>query len=107
MSAKARILVVDDERSMQECLEIFFRREGYHVVTAGDLDTARAHLEEDEFDVVITDIQMPGGSGLDGCQPAPLLLQRAAQLTQLALVRRVSLLELLAHSAIKGIRRSR
>ena len=65
MSAKARILVVDDERSMQEFLEIFFRREGYHVVTAGDLDTARTHLEEDEFDVVITDIQMPGGSGLD------------------------------------------
>jgi len=65
MTAKARILVVDDERSMQEFLEIFFRREGYHVVTAGDLETARAHLEEDEFDVVITDIQMPGGSGLD------------------------------------------
>jgi two-component system response regulator PilR (NtrC family) len=65
MTAKARILVVDDERSMQEFLEIFFRREGYHVVTAGDLDTARTHLEEDEFDVVITDIQMPGGSGLD------------------------------------------
>jgi len=65
MSAKARILVVDDERSMQEFLEIFFRREGYQVVTAGDLETARAHLEEDDFDVVITDIQMPGGSGLD------------------------------------------
>ena len=65
MTAKARILVVDDERSMQEFLEIFFRREGYHVVTAGDLDSARTHLEEDEFDVVITDIQMPGGSGLD------------------------------------------
>ena len=62
MTAKARILVVDDERSMQEFLEIFFRREGYHVVTAGDLETARTHLEEDEFDVVITDIQMPGGS---------------------------------------------
>jgi two-component system response regulator PilR (NtrC family) len=65
MTAKPRILVVDDERSMQEFLEIFFRREGYHVVTAGDLESARTHLEEDEFDVVITDIQMPGGSGLD------------------------------------------
>jgi two-component system response regulator PilR (NtrC family) len=65
MTAKARILVVDDERSMQEFLEIFFRREGYQVVTAGDLESARTHLEEDDFDVVITDIQMPGGSGLD------------------------------------------
>ncbi len=65
MSAKARILVVDDERSMQEFLEIFFRSEGYHVVTAGDVDTALVHLENDEFDVVISDIQMPGRSGID------------------------------------------
>jgi two-component system response regulator PilR (NtrC family) len=65
VSAKARILVVDDERSMQEFLEIFFRSEGYDVVTAGDVDTALAHLENDDFDVVISDIQMPGRSGID------------------------------------------
>ncbi|MBW1683883.1 MAG: sigma-54-dependent Fis family transcriptional regulator [Deltaproteobacteria bacterium] len=65
MSSKARILVVDDERSMQEFLEIFFRSEGYEVVTAGDVESARLHLEGDEFDVVITDIKMPDGSGLD------------------------------------------
>jgi len=65
LSTKARILVVDDERSMQEFLEIFFRSEGYDVVTAGDVDTALAHLENDEFDVVISDIQMPGRSGID------------------------------------------
>jgi two-component system response regulator PilR (NtrC family) len=65
MTAKARILVVDDERSMQEFLDIFFRSEGYEVVTAGDLSSALLHLEGDEFDVVVTDIQMPGGSGLD------------------------------------------
>ena len=65
MSSKARILVIDDERSMQEFLEIFFRSEGYEVVTAGDVQSARLHLEGDEFDVVITDIKMPDGSGLD------------------------------------------
>jgi two-component system response regulator PilR (NtrC family) len=65
MSARARILVVDDERSMQEFLEIFLRGEGYEVTTAGDVAGARSLLENDEFDVVITDIQMPGGSGLD------------------------------------------
>ena len=65
MRTKARILVVDDERSMQEFLEIFFRSENYDVVTAGDVDTALAHLENDEFDVVISDIQMPGRSGID------------------------------------------
>jgi two-component system response regulator PilR (NtrC family) len=61
----ARILVVDDEQSMQEFLEIFLRREGYDVVTAGDVDTAVAHLEADEIDLVITDMQMPEKTGLD------------------------------------------
>jgi len=65
VSAKARILVVDDERSMQEFLEIFFRSEGYDVVTAGDVESGKLHIEGDEFDVVITDMQMPDGTGLD------------------------------------------
>ena len=65
MSSKGRILVVDDERSMQEFLEIFFRSEGYAVATAGDVVSAKLNLENGDFDVVITDIQMPGGTGLD------------------------------------------
>ena len=62
---KARILVVDDEQSMREFLEIFLRREGYAVSTAADVDTAIAHLEADEIDLVITDLQMPEKTGLD------------------------------------------
>ncbi|MDJ0786525.1 MAG: sigma-54 dependent transcriptional regulator [Myxococcota bacterium] len=65
MSETARILVVDDERSMQEFLEIFFRREGYDVTTAGDFETARMAVESDEFDVVISDIQLADHDGLD------------------------------------------
>lgn len=65
MSEKARILVVDDERSMQEFLEIFFRREGYDVVTAGDCGSALLAIDSDDFDVVISDVQMPDHSGLD------------------------------------------
>jgi two-component system response regulator PilR (NtrC family) len=63
--ANARILVVDDEQSMREFLEIFLRREGYDVVTAPDVDTAVMHLEADEVDLVITDMQMPEKTGLD------------------------------------------
>ena len=40
--ASARILVVDDERSLREFLEIFFRREGYDVRTAASVDEARS-----------------------------------------------------------------
>jgi two-component system response regulator PilR (NtrC family) len=63
--SKARILVVDDERSMQEFLEIFLRREGFDVTTAGDVDSALLAVDADDFDLVITDIQMPGRTGLD------------------------------------------
>ena len=82
MSAKARILVVDDERSMQEFLDIFLRSEQYDVVTAGDVATGRMHLENDEFDVVITDIQMPDGSGLDLLHAA----QQTAPETQVVMI---------------------
>ena len=59
MKHEAHILVVDDERSMREFLEIFFQREGYKVTTAPGVDQAEVHLENDEIDVVITDMQMP------------------------------------------------
>jgi two-component system response regulator PilR (NtrC family) len=65
VSDKARILVVDDEQSMREFLEIFFRREGFGVVTTGDVDTALVAIESDDFDVVISDVKMPGRTGLD------------------------------------------
>jgi two-component system response regulator PilR (NtrC family) len=61
----ARVLVVDDERSMREFLEIFLRSEGHAVRTAEGLAAAKAELSADDFDVVITDVQMPGGTGLD------------------------------------------
>ena len=65
MSASARLLVVDDERSMREFLEILLRKEGYDVTTAGDVEAALVALDSDDFDLVISDIQMPGKSGLD------------------------------------------
>jgi two-component system response regulator PilR (NtrC family) len=65
VTAPARVLVVDDEQSMREFLEIFLRSEGYAVRTADGLAGAMQELEADEFDVLITDLQMPGGTGLE------------------------------------------
>jgi two-component system response regulator PilR (NtrC family) len=65
VSESTRILVVDDERSMREFLEIFFRREGYDVTTVAAVDEALMAVEADDYDVVITDLQMPGRSGLE------------------------------------------
>jgi len=63
--SEGRILVVDDERSMQEFLEIFLRREGFDVSTAGCAEEAMVALESDDYDLVITDVQMPDRTGLD------------------------------------------
>ena len=59
------ILVVDDERSICELLEITFRKEGHRVEIAHDFPTARRKLESQIFDIVVSDIRMPGESGVD------------------------------------------
>jgi two-component system, NtrC family, response regulator PilR len=58
------ILIVDDERSMREFLGIYLRREGYRIETAQGATEARAALKARVFDVVITDLRMPDGDGL-------------------------------------------
>lgn len=60
-----RILVVDDERSMQDFLEILLVRDGHDVMTVGSAPEALAAVEGDDFDLVISDIRMPGMSGLE------------------------------------------
>jgi len=62
---RGRILVVDDERSMRELLMIVLRREGHQVHLAEDGASAVALLEHQAVDVLISDIKMPGMSGVD------------------------------------------
>jgi len=59
------ILVVDDERSICELLEITFRKEGYRIEVAHNVEAARRKLESQIFDIVISDVRMPGESGVD------------------------------------------
>ncbi len=64
-----RILVVDDERSMREFISILLRKEGHDVEIADSGDAAVAAIdaaaEETAFDLVITDLKMPGRGGLE------------------------------------------
>lgn len=60
-----RILVVDDEQSICELLEITFRKEGHRVEVANSADAAKRKLESQIFDIVISDVRMPGQSGVD------------------------------------------
>ena len=66
MSGKdqGRILVVDDEKSMLEFLDIMLTQEGYQVSLAGSGEEACDAIEKDKFDLVITDIRMKGMDGI-------------------------------------------
>jgi two-component system, NtrC family, response regulator PilR len=61
----ARVLVVDDERSMRELLSIVLRRDGYEVVVAEDGAGALAVLGRERVDILITDIRMPNMNGVE------------------------------------------
>ena len=58
------ILVVDDEESIREIMQRALNNAGYHCTTAGNVEEALQVLEETSMDVVITDIVMPGASGI-------------------------------------------
>ncbi len=59
------ILVVDDEKSICELLEITFRKEGHRVEIANSVDAAKRKLESQIYDIIISDIRMPGAGGVD------------------------------------------
>ena len=65
MLEERRILVVDDEVNMQEMLADLLKREGAVVTTAGDLKVARERLAELTPEVVLLDLKLPDGSGMD------------------------------------------
>lgn len=62
---KSRILVVDDEASIREFMEIFLKKEGYDVTLAEDGAKAKDTLTKKTFDMVISDLQMPNMTGME------------------------------------------
>ena len=60
----ARILIVDDEQSIRRTLGTFLERDGHTVATAEDTESAQALIDKEVWDVVVTDIIMPGAGGV-------------------------------------------
>lgn len=61
----ASILVVDDEPDLRTLYELTLLREGYRVETADSVQQARARLQAQRFDAVLTDMRLPDGLGLE------------------------------------------
>ena len=60
-----RVLVVDDEPDLRNLYELSLVREGYQILSAGTLAEARALMAGQSFDVLITDMNLPDGQGLE------------------------------------------
>jgi DNA-binding NtrC family response regulator len=65
MSAGARLLVVDDEASIRDMLAFFFHKRGFEVLTASSFAEGVAAAGRLTPDIVLSDIKMPDGNGLD------------------------------------------
>lgn len=65
MPRRARILIVDDERSIRELLEIFLKKEGFQVTSASSAEEGLAQAKSNEFDLIVSDIKMSDMSGID------------------------------------------
>jgi len=59
------VLVVDDDEASRRMLAKVLDRNGYRCVTAGNITEAKQRMTEERFSLILTDMDMPGGSGLD------------------------------------------
>lgn len=72
----SKILVVEDDESLNRTVEIYLKAEGYEVISRFDGEQAFETLSNDDFDLVLTDIMMPN---LDGFSLAEKIRQRDKQ----------------------------
>jgi len=80
----ARLLIVDDEKSLCQVLKIAFRKKGHLVSAASSGQGAEKKIESRIFDLIISDIRMPDLTGIDLLEyahkahnPAPFILMTA------------------------------
>ena len=60
-----KILIIEDEPDIRKTLEYNISREGYEVISASSLSEARQNLESSSFSLLLLDLMLPDGSGLD------------------------------------------
>jgi two-component system phosphate regulon response regulator PhoB len=63
-----KILLIEDEPDIRKTLEYNISREGYDVVSAPSLSEGRNHLNSGSFSLILLDLMLPDGSGLDLCR---------------------------------------
>ena len=60
-----KVLIIDDEQKLRTLLTRIIRLEGFSVIEAGDLKTALKAIEKEEPDVILCDVKLPDGNGVE------------------------------------------
>jgi two-component system NtrC family response regulator len=63
--ARGKILIVEDDENLRRATQLLLERAGYTTTVASDVDQAVDFLKKSVFDLVITDLSLPGASGVD------------------------------------------
>jgi len=63
-----KILIIEDEPDIRETLVYNLSREGYDILSASSLLEARSQIESNTFSLILLDLMLPDGSGLDLCR---------------------------------------
>lgn len=87
MTGPKRVLVVDDDESIRDAIELALSTEGHQVVTASDGAAALAIILQSPPDVILLDLKMPGMDGAEFARayrqaysnPVPIVVMTAAQ----------------------------
>ncbi len=66
-----RIIIIEDDRIMRVTLEDSLRLAGYDVFTCETLEDFRSAVRENEFDLIVTDVRLPDGNGIDILKEKP------------------------------------
>ena len=61
----AKILIIDDEEKLRSLLARIIHLEGFTITQAGDLRSALKILQKEKFDVLLCDVKLPDGNGVD------------------------------------------
>ena len=81
-----KILIIEDEPDIRKTLEYNISREGYKVVCASSLSKGKEHINSSDFSLILLDLMLPDGSGLDLCReiksdkdksPTPIIILTA------------------------------
>ncbi|RUZ00872.1 response regulator, partial [Mesorhizobium sp. M7A.F.Ca.CA.001.04.2.1] len=68
MQSQPHILVVDDDREIRTLLQRYLDSQGFRVTAAADRRECEQRLGSGQFDLIVLDVMLPDGSGLDVCR---------------------------------------